>query len=603
MTGTRPLVAHLTTTDMSLELLLGPQLEAFRAAGYEVVGLSAPGPYEAALARRGIRHIPLRHATRAMAPGEDARALAELVQIFRALRPTIVHTHNPKPGLYGRFAARIARVPIIVNTVHGLYALPEDPATKRAIVYGLERVATACSDAELLQNPEDAAVLARWKVPAGRVTVLGNGIDLAHFDRSTVAPDDVLDARATLGARASDDVVVGLVGRLVREKGFPEAFAAARLLASSGRAAGRGDAPRRQIRIAVIGPEDPDKAGALTLAERAEAAEAGVVFLGERNDLATLYTGMDLFVLASHREGFPRAAMEAAAVGVPVIATDIRGGRQVVDDGVTGLLIPRSDPRALAAAITTLAEDPDRRAAMAIAARSKAERDFDQETCIDLTLATYRRLLAEAGLPGPASRSSAADHGTVRPAVAADAGTIARLHAEAIAEGFLPSLGHRFLRLLYLRILADPGSFAYVVEDAQGVAGFVAATESTRDLYRSFLRHDGARAALHAAPKLARSPRRVWETWRYGAGDEHVALPQAEVLATAVAPRAQGTGLGTRLLDATISEFATRQVTEAMVVTASTNDAARHLYERAGFLANGSTEVHAGVHQDVLVWR
>ena len=103
---TAPLVAHVTTTDISLELLLGPQLEAFAAAGYDVVGISAPGPYVDALAARGIRHVPLQHATRSLAPVQDARALTELVGVFRSLRPTIAHTHNPKPGLYGRAAAR-----------------------------------------------------------------------------------------------------------------------------------------------------------------------------------------------------------------------------------------------------------------------------------------------------------------------------------------------------------------------------------------------------------------------------------------------------------------------------------------------------------------
>ena len=139
MTGARPLLVHVTTTDISLEWLLGPQLEAFAAAGFEVVGVSAPGPYVEALEARGIRHVPLHHGTRSFALAEDARALPELVSIFRRLRPVIVHTHNPKPGLYGRVAARIARVPVVVNTVHGLYAQRQDPFAKRALVYSIER--------------------------------------------------------------------------------------------------------------------------------------------------------------------------------------------------------------------------------------------------------------------------------------------------------------------------------------------------------------------------------------------------------------------------------------------------------------------------------
>ena len=140
-------LVHVTTTDMSLALLLGPQLRAFAAAGHDVIGMSAPGEWVGQLEADGIRHVPLRHATRAVALTHDARALGELRGLFRALRPDIVHTHNPKPGVYGRLAARAARVPVIVNTVHGLYATPDDRWARRAVVYTLERLAASCSHA------------------------------------------------------------------------------------------------------------------------------------------------------------------------------------------------------------------------------------------------------------------------------------------------------------------------------------------------------------------------------------------------------------------------------------------------------------------------
>src|SRR5580692_1749654 len=120
-------LVHVTTVDMSLVLLLGPQLRAFAEAGMEVIGVSAPGPFVPRLESWGIRHVPLRHATRSAALGKDLLALVELWRLFRRLQPDIVHTHNPKPGVYGRLAARVAGVPVVVNTVHGLYATPTDP--------------------------------------------------------------------------------------------------------------------------------------------------------------------------------------------------------------------------------------------------------------------------------------------------------------------------------------------------------------------------------------------------------------------------------------------------------------------------------------------
>jgi len=175
--GGRPRLVYVTTTDISLALLLGPQLEAFAAAGYEVIGASAPGPFVDSLVAAGIDHVALRHATRAMAPGHDAAALVEPTRVFRRLRPDIVHTHNPKPGIYGRLAARAAGVPAVLNTVHGLYATPDDGWQRRAVVYGLERLASSWSRAELVQNPEDVATLACIGVPASKLTLVGNGVD------------------------------------------------------------------------------------------------------------------------------------------------------------------------------------------------------------------------------------------------------------------------------------------------------------------------------------------------------------------------------------------------------------------------------------------
>ena len=225
--------------------------------------------------------------------------------MFRRLRPTIVHTHNPKPGLYGRVAARIARVPVVVNTVHGLYAQPQDPFVRRAGVYSIERVAELFSQANLVQNPEDIETLAGLGIPRRRLTLLGNGIDLTRFDRSTVTDADALAARKELGGCAPGDVVVGMVGRLVREKGYVEVFEAASEL--------RERFP--QLRFAVVGDDEHEKGDALTAGDRALAAAAGVRFLGGRMDMARLYAGMDMVVLASHREGFPRSPMEAGRHG------------------------------------------------------------------------------------------------------------------------------------------------------------------------------------------------------------------------------------------------------------------------------------------------
>jgi glycosyltransferase involved in cell wall biosynthesis len=313
-----------------------------------------------------------------MNPLADVRAAAELWRILRRERPDVLHTHNPKPGLYGRVVGRLARVPIVVNTCHGLYVT--EPGWKRGVLLTLEGIAARFSDAELVQSEEDLDLLVRRHAyPRRRTRMLGNGVDLDRFRPGVVTDDERAKLRADELGAGDDQVVVGMVGRMVAEKGLLELFDAARRLDD-------------RFVVAVIGPDDPAKPDALDRATVREASEAGVRFVGMRDDVDRLYHAMDLFVLPSWREGFPRAAMEAAASGLPVIATDVRGCRQVVDHDVTGLLVPVRDAAALTAAIIALGDDPARRRRMGGAAVERARASFDERRVVDIVLDTYRRV-------------------------------------------------------------------------------------------------------------------------------------------------------------------------------------------------------------------
>ncbi len=187
-------------------------------------------------------------------------------------------------------------------------------------------------------------------------------------------------------------VVVGTVGRLVWQKGFRELFEAARRVAAS----------QPAVVFVVVGASDPAKADAIdpdSLASFGEAAN--VIFTGAREDVECLYPAFDVFVLPSYREGFPRSAMEAAATGLPIIATDIRGCRQVVTHGLNGFLVPLHDVERLTSAIEELVDDGELRRRMGQAGRRKAEVDFDDRTVVAKTLAAYERVL----FPATSSRS------------------------------------------------------------------------------------------------------------------------------------------------------------------------------------------------------
>jgi glycosyltransferase involved in cell wall biosynthesis/FMN phosphatase YigB (HAD superfamily) len=378
-------VAHLTTVDSSLRYLLYPQLTAVRDRGGDILGISAPGPYADALAAEGIRHVPLSSSTRSMNPLADVRAASELWRILRRERPDVLHTHNPKPGLYGRVVGRLARVPVVVNTCHGLYVT--EPGWKRGVLLAVEGLAARFSDAELVQSEEDLDLLVRRHAyPRRRTRLLGNGVDLDRFRPGVLTDEDRAKLRADELGAGDDQIVVGMVGRMVAEKGLLELFDAARRLDD------------RYV-VVVIGPDDPAKPDALDRATVHAASEAGVRFLGMRDDVDRLYPAMDLFVLPSWREGFPRAAMEAAASGLPVIASDVRGCRQVVDHDATGLLVPVRDAAALAAAIAALGDDPERRRRMGAAAVERARAEFDERRVVDIVLDTYRRVAGRKRRP------------------------------------------------------------------------------------------------------------------------------------------------------------------------------------------------------------
>lgn len=364
--GGRPLrLAHLTTVDMSLALLVGTELQVDVEAGLHTFGLSAPGPYADRLAGLGVTHVPLPALTRSWDLRRDAAAARELVAALRALRLDVLHTHNPKTGVLGRVLGRAARVPVVVNTCHGLWLKPGDPPLQRAFVLGSEAVAAQFSHAELYQNAEDRRRLAP-AVRQAKTEVVGNGVDLARF---VATPADRARVRAEWGV-GDDELLVGAVGRRVLEKGLAEYAEAARRLAG-------------KARFVWVGPEDPDKPDAVA------GAGPDVRFVDARDDMPAVYSAFDVFALPSYREGFSRSAMEAAACGRPMVLSDIRGCREIGGDDRELLLAPPADADALTAAVDRLLTDAALRERLGAAARARAAVAFDQRAVAAASLRTY----------------------------------------------------------------------------------------------------------------------------------------------------------------------------------------------------------------------
>jgi len=386
-------VAHIATVDTTLRFLLLGQLIRLQDEGFDVTGISAPGPWADDLERAGIRFVEWPHVTRAWDPRADARAFASLVRVLRRERFDIVHTHTPKPGVLGRIAARMAGTPVVVNTVHGFYATPSDRFLRRLAVLGVEGIAARFSHLELFQSEEDLDWSRRRRVARRHAALLGNGTDLSRFAPDAVPAERVDALRDELGI-AREAPVVGTVGRLVAEKGYRELFAAARTV----RRAMPG------VRFLVVGADEGEAMSRLSPAEL-EAAREDVAFAGWRLDIPDLIACCTVFALPSWREGLPRSAIEAAAMGKPLVLTDIRGCREVVRDGIEGLLVPPRDAGRLAQALLQLLRDPVSREGMGRAARLRACERFDERTVSDRVIGHYRRLLAGADLASTLSVS------------------------------------------------------------------------------------------------------------------------------------------------------------------------------------------------------
>ena len=354
---------------------------ALRDAGHEVLLVSPPGAYGARLQDLGFRWIAAPMERRSLNPLRELRLVLWLRRLVAAERVDLVHGFTIKCAVYGSLAARLARVGARVNAVAGMgYVFTSDDLKARAlrpVVRALLRLALDGRGARLiLQNPDDVALFAQARLvnPALVRLIPGSGVDCERFLPASAGGDEA-------------PLRVLLAARLLWVKGLAEYVAAARELRKQG----------RDIEFLLAGDPDPGNPAAVpddTL--QGWVAEGLLRWLGHVDDMPALFASVDVVVLPSYREGLPKGLIEAGASGLPLITTDVPGCREVVTDGVDGLLVPVKDSRALAEAIARLHDDPALCARLGKAAREKALAEFDEKIVIERTLAVYAELVPQA---------------------------------------------------------------------------------------------------------------------------------------------------------------------------------------------------------------
>ncbi len=378
-----PRLMHVFTVPESL-LFVSGQLKHLRSSGFEVHAVASPGPFlsEIAAAEGATSRAIRMH--RKITPVRDVLSLAQLFAEVRRFRPDIVHGHTPKGGLLSMLAAFAAGTPVRVYTIHGLPFLTAT-GTRRALLKATERISCALATRVLaVSKSMGRAAVEHGLCPPAKVATLAdgtsNGVD--GKERFRPQPSDVRRETRRAYGISDEAFVIGFVGRLAREKGVVELATAWRLV--------RERAPNAVLLI--VGPwEDNDP---IPLATRRHLQrDSRVRLLGTDWDTPRLYAAMDLVVLPTYREGFPNVPLEAAAMGLPVVATDVPGCTDAVVDGSTGTLVPVRDAPALAKAIETYINDGALGRRHGSAARQRVLRDFTPQRLRLETTAEYRRLL------------------------------------------------------------------------------------------------------------------------------------------------------------------------------------------------------------------
>jgi len=349
---------------------------AVAADGAAVVLVSPPDRYSRMLEQAGFAWRQVELSRRAMDPVADLRFFAACLRLYRRERPTLVHHFTAKPVVYGTWAARLARVPAVVNSVTGLgYAFVTREARGRIlrpIVIGLYRSALGSSRSwTIFQNPDDRSRFLELGIvdPSRATLIVGSGVDLQRF-RTTREP-------------AGMPVVV-LPARMLWDKGVGELVEAARLVRERG----------VPVRVRLAGAPDPGNPASIPESQLKAWAEAGLAeWIGHQDDMPAVYAACHIVALPTYYgEGLPRSLVEAGASGRPVIATDVPGCRAVVEPGENGLLVEPRSVAPLAQALLDLCVGAERRARMGQRGRQMAEERFSDERIVGETMKLYRTM-------------------------------------------------------------------------------------------------------------------------------------------------------------------------------------------------------------------
>ena len=380
---------RITTVPLSLKVLLKGQLRFMASNGFDVKGVSSEGEELREVHENEGIAVEAITMSRKITPFQDLKSLWEMWNFLRKEKPQIVHTHTPKAGIIGMLAARLAGVPHRLHTVAGL-PLMEAIGTKRKILNFVEKL-TYSSATRVYPNSKGLYdfILQNNFTQSNKLKIIANGssngIDTAFFSPDQVTEIERVTLREKLNIQP-DDFVFVFVGRIDSDKGINELIKAfSELQTVENKPAG--------IKLLLVGglENDLDPLNPETLAEINQNKD--IISVGFQQDVRSFFAIADALVFPSYREGFPNVVMQAGAMGLPSIVSDINGCNEIIIEGENGLIIPSKNVEKLKEKMLTLAKDKNLYTKLKGNSRRMIENRYEQSVVWNALLEEYEGLL------------------------------------------------------------------------------------------------------------------------------------------------------------------------------------------------------------------
>ena len=412
---------RITTISLSLDKLLKGQLK-YLSQYYDVVGVASDiGSLDHVAQREGVRVVDL-PMKREISVVSDLFSLIKMIQLIKKENPYIVHSNTPKASLLAMISAKICKVPLRIHTVTGLRFETTQGFLKRLLIL-MEKITCACATNVFPEGNGVRETLSKYKITKKPLkTILNgniNGIDTSFFDPAHYHSEELKNLRNKLNLNHNDFVFI-FIGRLVKDKGINELVSTFKQLSlsvgsqisnplvmdgykTSSRSDSidperknvkprRGDPALRDIKLLLVGPLEEKLDPLHTETMREIIDNKNIISVGYQDDVRPYLAISDAFVFPSYREGFPNVVMQAGAMGLPSIVTDISGSNEIIIEGQNGIIIPTKNEDALSKAMRYFLENPEKVKQMAQNSRALIETRYEQKKVWKALLIEYKRL-------------------------------------------------------------------------------------------------------------------------------------------------------------------------------------------------------------------